>query len=135
MARKKIDSNVQKKDGKVIKSKYIAKSRLTDALIDRLHNYFGIALRSNAKSELKPELKQALLASMFHVASSQLTTTHTYCPKTSDRWCQYHRDYINQNLYKPGPGISNGIKEIKTIYQDLTKDNDLVPAWHYTKRE
>ena len=62
--RKKIDSNVQKKDGKVIKSKQIAKSRLTDAFIDRLHNYFGIALKSNAKSELK----LALLAT---------TTTHT----------------------------------------------------------
>ena len=74
--RKKTDSNVQNKDGKVIKQ--IAKSRLTDALIDRLHNYFGIALRSNAKSELKPELKQALLASMFHVASSQGENYHTY---------------------------------------------------------
>ena len=100
--RKKIDSNVQKKDGKVIKSKQIAKSRLTDALIDRLHNYFGIALRSNAKSEVKPELKQALLASMFHVASSQGENYHTNCPKISDSWCQYHRDYINQSLYKPG---------------------------------
>ena len=51
------------------------------------------------------------------------TTTHKYCPKTSDSCCQYHRDYINQNVYKPGPGIANVIKEIKTIYQDLTKDN------------
>ena len=63
------------------------------------------------------------------------TTTHTYCPKTSDSWCQYHRDYINQNLYKPGPRIAKVIKDIKIIYQDLTKDNDLVPAWHYTKHE
>ena len=76
--RKKIDSNVQKKDGKVIKSKQIAKRRLTDALIDGLHNYFGIALRGNAKPELKPELKQALLASMFHVASSRGENYHTY---------------------------------------------------------
>ena len=42
---------------------------------------------------------------------------------------------MNQNLYKHGPGIANVIKEIKTIYQDLTKDNDFVPACHYTKRE
>ena len=68
-------------DGKVIKSKQIAKSRLTDAIIDRLHNYFGIALRSNAKSELNPELKQALLASMFHVASCQGENYHTLLPQ------------------------------------------------------
>ena len=42
---------VQKKDeGKVKKTKEKAKSRLTDALIDRLQNYFGIALRSNVKT-------------------------------------------------------------------------------------
>ena len=103
-------------------------------MLDRLHNYFGIALRSNAKSELKPELKQALLASMFHVSSQGENLPHIHtAPKLS--WCQYHRDYIKQNLYKPGLGIATVIKEIKTIYQDLTKDNDLVPAWHYTKRE
>ena len=27
-----------------------AKSRLTDSLIDKLHNYFGIALRSNVSN-------------------------------------------------------------------------------------
>ena len=116
---------MQKKDGNVIKS-----------LIDRLHKYFGIALRSNAKPELKPELKQVLLASIFHVASSQGENYHTHIlpPKLLIAGASI-TDYINQNLYKPGPGIANVIKEIKTIYQDLTKDNDLVPAWHYTKRE
>ena len=86
---------MQKKDGKVIKSKQIDKSRLTDALIDRLHNYFGIALRSNAKSELKPELKHALLASMFHIASSQGENYHTYILP------QNLAGAISQRLYKP----------------------------------
>ena len=93
--RKKIDSDVQKKDSKVIKSKQIARSRLTDALIDTLHNYFGIALRNNAKSELKPELKHALLTSMFHVASSQGENYHTYCPKISQLVA------VSQRLYEP----------------------------------
>ena len=53
--------------------------------------------------------------------------TNTHTAQTSDSWCQYHRDYINlTNLYKPGPGIANDvIQEIKTVYQDLMKDNDL----------
>ena len=42
---------------------------------------------------------------------------------------------MNQNLYKPGPRIAKVIKDIKIIYLDLTKDNDSVPAWHYTKHE
>ena len=52
----------QKEGGKVTKTKVKARSRLTDALIDKLQNYFGIALRSSAKTV--PELKNALL---FHV--------------------------------------------------------------------
>ena len=40
------DKKVPKKDGD--KSKVVnAKSRLTDGVIDKLQNYFGIALRSN----------------------------------------------------------------------------------------
>ena len=102
----KKEDKVQKKDeGKVKKTKEKAKSRLTDALIDRLQNYFGIALRSNVHTV--PELKSALLASLFHVASCKGNNFLTYCPQTSDSWCQYHRDYINKtNLYRPGPGIA-----------------------------
>ena len=45
-----------------------AKSRLTDSLIDKLQNYFGIALRSNVGNV--KDMQNAILASMFHVASS-----------------------------------------------------------------
>ena len=31
---------------------------------------------------------------------------HTYCPATSDSWCQYQRDQVNgTNLFKPGKGF------------------------------
>ena len=40
-----------------------AKGKLTDASIDMLQNYFGIALHSGAKSV--PELRNALLSSFF----------------------------------------------------------------------
>ena len=49
--------------GKLKRRKKKAKSRLTDWVIDKLQNYFGIALRSkvgNAK-----EMQDAILASMF----------------------------------------------------------------------
>ena len=44
-------------DGKIIKVTKKAKGKITDASIDILQNYFGIALRSGAKSV--PELKKA----------------------------------------------------------------------------
>ena len=59
---------------------------------------------------------------------------NVHIPLAKSRLTQYHRDYINQNLYKPGPCIANVIKEIKTIYQDLTKDNDFAcMALHKTR--
>ena len=64
--------------------------RLTDTLIDKLQNYFGIALRSRVTSV--PELQNTLLASFLHTASSKECDYHTYCPKTLNSWCQYQRD-------------------------------------------
>ena len=120
----------QKEGGKVTKTKVKARSRQTDALIDKLQNYFGIALRSSAKTV--PELKKALLASLFHVMSSEGNDFHSYCPVGADSWCQYQRDIVNKtNLYKPGAGIApDVIKEIKPIYAGLTKDDDLAKCLH-----
>ena len=120
----------QKEGGKVTKTKVKARSRLTDALIDKLQNYFGIALRSSAKTV--PELKKALLASLFHVMSSEGNDFHSYCPVGADSWCQHQRDIVNKtNLYKPGAGITpDVIKEIKPIYAGLTKDDDLAKCLH-----
>ena len=53
-------------------------------------------------------------------------------PKTSDSWCQYQRDAINNtNLYTPGAGISNDvIAAIKPVYVDLTKPEILQKCLH-----
>ena len=120
---------VQTKDkgkGKVTK----AKGRLTDSVIDKLQNYFGIALRSNVGDLQK--MQDAILACLFHVASSENDNFRVYCPKTYDSWCQYQRDAINNtNLYTPGAGISNNvIAAIKPVYADLTKPDILQKCLH-----
>ena len=122
-------------DGKITKPKEKTKLQLTGPLIDRLQNYFGIALRSNLK--IVSELRNALLASFSHVASSQNHDFHSYCPQTVDSWCQFQRDKMNNiNLYKPGVGISpDVIKEVKPIYADLTKEVDLPKCLHELTRQ
>ena len=117
-------------DGRIVKTTRKAKGKLTDASIDMLQNYFGIALRSSAKSVL--ELKNALLASFFHPASSESCNYHTYCPATKDSWCQYQRDIINNtNLYKPGNGFhEDGIKHVKPEYVKLTNETELLKCLH-----
>ena len=77
-------------------------------------------------------MQNAILASMFHIASSEDSNYHVYCPKTSDSWCQYNRDLVNKtNLYKYGAGISvDVISAIKPIYTALTKESDLEKCLH-----
>ena len=117
-------------DGRITKVTTKAKGKLTDHAIDMLQNYFGIALRSGAKTV--PELKTALLASFFHPASSEGCNYHTYCPATKDSWCQYQRDLINgTNLYKPGKGFHEDvILHVKPEYIKLTDENELAKCLH-----
>ena len=56
-------------DGGMKKKKEVVKQRLTDVVIDKLQNYFGIALRGNIGNLKK--MQDAIFASMFRVASSE----------------------------------------------------------------
>ena len=103
---------------------------LTEAIIDKLQNYFGIALRSNLSTV--ENMANAIWASFFHVASSEENNFHSYCAKSAASWCQYQRDQVNKtNLYKPGKGLStNVIKCVKPIYLDLIIPDELKKCLH-----
>ena len=66
--------HVQKRVGcrlhnlKIIKG-LSGKGKRTNAMIDRLQNYYGIAIRQN-KNDLK-KMQAAVRATLFHVASSK----------------------------------------------------------------
>ena len=103
-----------------LKKRVAGLTELTEAVMDKLQTYFGIALRANTKSV--NAMSSALLGSFFfHVASSAKRNLHEYCDNGPGSWCQYKRDIANNtNLYKPGPGLSDKvIGRIKPIYADL----------------
>ena len=52
------------------------KGKLTNVIIDRLQNYYGIAVRSNVNS--LEGMKKAIHASLFHVASSEKNIWHDH---------------------------------------------------------
>ena len=58
------------------------KGKLTDSLIDKMQNYYGIAIRANVGN--LNEMKNAFLASSFHRASSDACPLHNYCPVGAD---------------------------------------------------
>ena len=55
------------------------KGKLTDSMIDKLQNYYGIAVRGNVGH--LAEMKKAIHASLFHCASSRERNLHSHCPE------------------------------------------------------
>ena len=92
---------------------------MTDAVVDRLQNYYGIAIRSNV-GDIEA-MKKNIYASLFHVASSSKNNYHVHCPTGPDSWYGYHKDKEN---FKAGPGLPlDVIKQIKPILEDLSKNS------------
>ena len=92
------------------------KGRLTDAKIDILQNYYGLAVRENLDSV--DNMAKHIEASLYHVASTAENPQHHLCPAGEDSWCGYNRD---KKGYKHKNGIPSSIVElIKPIYKDLS---------------
>ncbi|GFV15974.1 uncharacterized protein TNCV_4240171 [Trichonephila clavipes] len=65
------------------------KGKLTDSFIDRLQNYYGIAVRSNVGN--LSSLLQNVIVALFHGSSSVEKPMHGQCPIGKDSWCYYQR--------------------------------------------
>jgi hypothetical protein len=101
------------------------RGRLTDAKIDTLQNYFGIALRENVGN--LDAMRKGCLASMYHVAGY-----HNTCPLSTNSWCQSQRDKVNNtNHYKPKGSLPLDVrKAILPTYTDLCKEELLKKCLH-----
>ena len=70
--------------------------RLTQDVIKRIQNYYGLAIRQN-KGDL-PGMKKAVTAILHHVVSDPekgLSEKHRFCPQGRETWCRYWRDKVN----------------------------------------
>ena len=127
--------HVQKRVGTALRKlrkekKLGGKGKLTDKMIDRLQNYYGVAVRSS-KGDLEG-MKSAILAGLFHCASSEGREYHTYCPDGLDSWCKFKSDRAKgTHTYKAGAGLPVSIiKEVKPIFFRLSSDELLGQCLH-----
>jgi len=106
------------------------RGKLTKHVIDKLQNYYGMAIRQNS-GDLE-SMKKATAASLFHVASSAKNNYHTHCPKGPNSWCLFNADQANKtSKYVPGAGLPlKVIKAVKPIYQELTNESLLQKYTH-----
>ena len=88
---------------------------LTDAVIDKLQNYFDLTLRANTGATAH-KMANAIWASFLHVVSNEQQHYHSLCEQSQTSWCQYLRDrFNNAGLFK------EVIILIKPIYKDLNR--------------
>ncbi|GFY09522.1 uncharacterized protein TNCV_4322011 [Trichonephila clavipes] len=74
------------------------KGKLTDKFIDKLHNYYGIAIHSNVGCLEK--MQSAVIAASFHCCSSNQNPMHGQCPTGKDNWCQYKQALCDDHITK-----------------------------------
>lgn len=106
------------------------KGKLTDKFIDKLQNYYGIAIRSTTGS--LQNMQSAVIAAFFHCCSNRKNEMHGQCPKGSESWCKYQRALstglkILDNSAGLPPSI---IKIIKPTYMSLCDASLLSKCLH-----
>ncbi|KAJ4427574.1 hypothetical protein ANN_25222, partial [Periplaneta americana] len=92
--------------------------RLTEAEIDKLQTYYGLAIRRNTNS--LNEMTSAVWASFLHKASTDDRPQHQLCPKGPDSWCGFQKAAASGEAYHHKHSLPNAVLEtIKPVYKDL----------------
>ena len=95
---------------------------LTHKFINRLQNYYGIAIRSNANKTVN-EMRKAIGAVLFHCSEAgDLASRHQYCLRSADSWCKYMVDQVMEsNNYVEKPGLPVPLrKALEPIFRALS---------------
>lgn len=115
-------------DGKPIGGR----GRLTNASINEIQIYYGLAIRRNTSKSLE-EMKQAVWAEFFHLGSSNEHPAHELCPKGHNSWCKYQKAVLNNEKYDHNQHThlpQAVMDEIKPIFKDLAHPDLLRKCLH-----
>ncbi|GFX92991.1 uncharacterized protein TNCV_139351 [Trichonephila clavipes] len=95
------------------------KGKLTDNFIDRLQNYYGIAVSSNVGN--LTAMQQNVIAALYHCSSSNKKPMHGQCPIGKESWCYFQRGVANgTKCFTKYAGLSNDVlNKIKPVYLEL----------------
>ena len=87
------------KDGKTLRG------RLADKDINRLQNYFGIAIRTNCHSVVA--MQKFVGAVLCHCSeANDPVTRHMFCDKGGETWCKYQKAKFGAKDFVDKPGIT-----------------------------
>lgn len=104
-------------------------NRLTDAEIDKLQTYYGLAIRRNTEDVEK--MQTAVWSIFLHKSSTDDHPQHQLCPKEPDTWCGFHRAIACGEQYHHKHSLPYAVMEvIKPIFRDLSDRNLLQKCLH-----
>ncbi|XP_065069807.1 uncharacterized protein LOC135694862 [Rhopilema esculentum] len=103
-------------DGKTIGGR----GRLTEKLIDKMQNYYGLAIRKN-KGNLD-RMANDTLAGLYHISSNANNPRHDLCPKGKESWCGWQRDLANGTKnFTPTNGLASCVFDaLLPVYKSLS---------------
>ncbi|GFU81491.1 uncharacterized protein TNCV_4926221 [Trichonephila clavipes] len=106
------------------------KNKLTDKLINRIQNYYGISIRSNVGNLQK--MMSSVIAAFFHCVSGKNNSLHGQCPEGSESWCRYQKaKAVGSPLKEIEQGLPNKIiNQIKPTYLKLCDETLLKKCLH-----
>lgn len=102
------------------------KGRLTDAAIDSLQNYYGLAIRRNPNDLDK--MKKDVWAIFLHKASTDEKPQHSFCDES---WCKYTQAKKENKTYEHKNSLDQAVIEvIKPTFRSLAHPDLLKKCLH-----
>ncbi|XP_043257881.1 uncharacterized protein LOC122400460 [Colletes gigas] len=109
----------------IIKEKLGGKGKLTDTLIKKLTTYYGLAIRRNSHNVA--DMKREVMATFYHLCSTNEKPQHEHCPPGEDSWCKWQKGIttgVNMKLFEHPPPLDKEVaKFVLPIYEDLSKED------------
>ncbi|GFV08852.1 uncharacterized protein TNCV_3820951 [Trichonephila clavipes] len=94
------------------------RNRLTEAEIDRLQAYYGLAIRRNLSSV--KDMQQAIWAIFLHKLSSDEKPQHGFCPSDTDTWCKFKKAELLGETYHHKNSLPVDVVEaMRPVFRDL----------------
>ncbi|GFV90564.1 uncharacterized protein TNCV_2222801 [Trichonephila clavipes] len=106
------------------------KGNVSDSFIDKIQNYYGIAIRSNIGN--LEEMQRAGIAAFYHCSSGKSNPMDGQCSLGSESWCAYQRaKSAGKVFYDKNAGLPKSIiNKIKPTYLQLCDQNLLRKCLH-----
>jgi hypothetical protein len=94
------------------------KGRLTQSEIDKLQNYYGLAIRRTVNN--LEAMKRAVWAVLFHKLSTYEKPQHGVYTSGDDSWCKFKNSAISGVAYEHKHSLPAAVMDaIKPVFRDL----------------